>query len=248
MPNPLDFLTKEQVKELQLSPDELASSYQPSGGGVYHCRGTEDAGKTLWIARRYKWLIDNKIYTPDEAVGNITFKGKYGWGYQTLKGNDLHQYLWDMTHKPYQHKIVIIDEIDSEFPARFFPGREQTEIAIRMWHIRKLHNVVMMSSHLGSSTDLIFNLATHFKIIPYQPNWETDSMDFTVINRLDKQITDWTVSGIIPAMLIYNRRELTEANDSQRNRPRAKVNQKERFNKEDDNILFDEISNDLPSY
>jgi len=73
-------------------------------------------------------------------------------------------------------------------------------------------------------------------------------MDFTVINRLDKQITDWTVSGIIPAMLIYNRRELTEANDSQRNRPRAKVNQKERFNKEDDNILFDEISNDLPSY
>ena len=51
MPNPLDYLKKEQIKELQLSPDELATSYQPSGGGVYHCRGAEDACKTLWIAK-----------------------------------------------------------------------------------------------------------------------------------------------------------------------------------------------------
>jgi len=245
MPNPLDYLTPAQIKELQLSPDELSQSYQPSGGGVYHCRGTEDAGKTLWIARFYKWLIDTGRYTPSEAVGNITFKGKYGYGYTTLKGDNLHQYLFDLTHKPYEHKIVIIDEIDSEFPARFFPNREQTEIAIRMWHIRKLHNVILMSSHLGRSTDLIFDLATHFKIIPYQPNWETDSMDFTIINRLDKQITDWTAYNVIQAMLIYNRRELTELADMPRKTKAKKI---EHLVEDNQDALFDEISSDLPDY
>src|SRR3972149_1076604 len=218
MPNPLDYLTKKQIQELQLSPDELSTAYQPSGGGVYHCRGTEDAAKTLWIAKRYKWLIDTKQYLPEEAFGNMTFKGKYGWGYTVVKGEALREKLWDMTHKPLRHVIAIIDEIDSEFPARFHPDREQTEIALRMWHIRKLHNIVMMSSHLGRSTDLIFDLATHFKIIPYGVNWKKDCIDFTVINRLDKQVTDWTVKNIIQTMLIYSRQELTEGNESQHKR------------------------------
>jgi len=248
--NPLDFLTKQQIDELELTPEELSKSYQPSGGGVFHARGTEDAGKTLWIARFYKYLIDSGIYLPTEAVGNITFRGKYGVGYQVKKGEELHDYLWELTHKPYQHKIVIIDEIDSEFPARFFPSREQTETALRMWHIRKLHNVILMSSHLGRSTDLIFDLATHYKILPTKPNWETNSMEFTVINRLDKEISDWCVGGVIEAMLIYNRRELTESGDSERKRP-TKKEPKEKLparNEEEQVAIFDEISSDLPSY
>ena len=138
--NPLDYVTKNDLLELGLTSEDITTAYQPSGGGVYHARGAESMGKTLWIAHFYRYLIDNKLYSPSEAVGNITLKGKYAQGYQTLKGDDLRQYLWDLTHKPYQHKIVIVDEADSEFPARFFTDKEQTEIALRLWHTAKLHN------------------------------------------------------------------------------------------------------------
>ena len=247
MPNPLDYLTKEQIAELQLSPDELSTAYQPSGGGVYHCRGAEDACKTLWIAKRYKYLIDSGQYSPEAAFGNMTFKGKYGWGYTVLKGEKLHEELHRITNplNPAKHKIAIIDEIDTEFPARFFAGREQTEIALRMWHIRKLHTNILMSSHIGNSTDLIFHLASHFTILPEGINWVKDCIDFTVINRLDKQISYWSVYNVIQAMLIYSRQELTEGEDNRHKKVKKNNHPDELINQDD----WSEIPSDnLPIY
>ena len=54
-----------------------------------------------------------------------------------------------MTHKPYRNVWVVIDEIDSEFPARFFTDKEQTEIALRMWHASKLGNRVFMTGNVS---------------------------------------------------------------------------------------------------
>ncbi len=213
--NPLDYVTRQDLIELGLSPDEIAEAYQPSGGGVYHARGAESMGKTLWVAHKYRYLIDKGLYTPYDAVGNITLKGKYGDGYTVLKGKDLREYLWNLTHVPYTGKIVIIDEADSEFPARSFNEKEQTEIALRLWHTAKLHNYIFLTSHLGNSTDIIMHLASHFYIFPRQPNFTTNSMDFTIANGLDLTMTDWTATDIIKTMLIYSRRELTEDTETE---------------------------------
>lgn len=238
--NPLDYITAQDLLELGLSPDEIIEGYQPSDGGVFHCRGAESTGKTLWVAHKYRYLIDKGLYTPDEAVGNITFKGKYGYGYTILKGEDLRQYLWDLTHKPYQHKIVIIDEIDSEFPARYFTDREQTEIALRLWHTAKLHNYIFMTSHIGNSADVIMHLASHYYIFPRKPDFETNSMDFTIANGLDLETTDWTAYGIIKTMLIYNRRELTENTEEEQNKIRPSLRKKEKKNSPDNDEFLDE--------
>lgn len=213
-----------------LSPDEIAEAYQPSSGGVYHCRGAESVGKTLWIAHRYRYLIDNGLYTPYEAQGNITFKGKYGIGYTVMKGDELRQFLWDMLHKPYTHKIVIIDEADSEFPARSFTDKEQTEIALRLWHTAKVGNTILMSSHLGNSTDLIMHLASHYFIYPQKPIFETNSLDFSIVNMLDIEITDWVATDIIKTMLIYNRQELTEQTEEEQNKIRPSLRKREKSN------------------
>lgn len=226
MPNPLDFVTPDDIIELGLSLDDIKASYQPSGGGVFHARGAEGQGKTLWVVHYCRYLFDICGFSPYNTVGNITLKGKYSIGYTVLKGDNLKQFLWDLTHKPYSDKIVIIDEIDSEFPARFFADKEQTEIALRLWHTNKLHNYVFMTSHLGNSTDLIIHLASHYIIIPRQPNFETNSMDFTVINRLNLSINDYEATDIIKTMLIYNRRELTEDSDSERIRPSLQKKEK----------------------
>ena len=221
--NPLDYVTTQDLLELGLSPEEIQEAYQPSSGGVYHARGAESQGKTLWIAHFYRYLIDKSPYTPFDAVGNMTFKGKYANGYQVYKGDKLRQYLWDLIHVPYTHKIVIIDEADSEFPARAFTDKEQTEIATRLWHTAKLGNYILLSSHLGNSTDLIMHLASHFYVFPRQPNFATNSMEFTIANGLDLTLSNWTAHDVIKTMLIYSRRELTEETESEQSKIRPSL-------------------------
>ena len=241
--NPLDYVTVNDLLKLGLSQEEIKEAYQPSAGGVYHARGAEGMGKTLWVAHKYRYLIDKKYFNPTDAVGNLTFKGKYGVGYQTLKSDSLRQYLWDLTHKPYQDKIVIIDEADSEFPARSFTDKEQTEIALRLWHTAKLHNYIFLTSHIGNSVDVIMHLASHFYIYPQQPNFVTNTMDFGVVNILDMNTSKWVASDIISTMLIYNRRELTEDTESEQTklRPSALKRKKNIKQLDIDNIeLLDE--------
>lgn len=241
MSNPLDYVTKKDIKQLGLTVDELKTSYQPSSGGVYHARGTESTGKSLWIAHKYRYLIDKGLYLPSDAVGNMTFKGKYSIGFTTLKGDDLRQFLWDLTHKPYKHKIVIIDEVDSEFPARFFVDKEQTEIALRLWHTAKLGNYILMASHLGNSTDIIMHLATHYYIFPQKPDFATNTMEFTIANALDLTITDWIAYNVIQTMLIYNRQELTEDTDSEQTKLRPSQIKKSKKSKNNDLDDIDDI-------
>ena len=224
----MDYVTSQDLLNLGLTIDDIAEAYQPSGGGVYHARGAESMGKTLWIAHKYRYLIDKGFYTPYDAVGNITFKGKYAIGYQVLKGDDLRQYLWDLTHKPYQHKIVIIDEADSEFPARLFTSKEQTEIALRLWHTAKLHNYILLSSHLGNSTDVIIHLASHFYVFPRKPNFFTNTLEFTIANGLDLETSDWIAHDVIKTMLIYNRQELTEETETEQNKIRPSLTKKDK--------------------
>src|SRR4030042_1753352 len=210
MPNPLNYVTPEKIAQLGLSLDDIRDSYHPSEGGVYHARGAESKGKTLLIAHLYRELIDKGLFTPADAVGNLAFKGKYGIEYQIVKGEDLRQYLWDLTHKPYRHKIVVIDEADSEFPARFFTDKEQTEISLRLWHTAKLGNYIYLSSHLGNSVDVIMSLATHYYLYPNIPSFESNTLNYTMFNRLEWSISNWTAHDVIATMLIYNRQELTE--------------------------------------
>lgn len=224
--NPLDYVTLKELYELGLTDDDIKKAYQPSSGGVYHARGGEGKGKTLLLAHFYRYLIDNNCFKPNDAVGNLSFKGKYGYGYTVLKSDDLRQYLWDLTHKPYRDKIVFIDEIDSEFPARLFSDKEQTEIALRLWHTAKLHNYIFMSSHIGNSTDIIIHLASHYNLYPYEPNFETNSLDYDVVNLLNPEITEWKATDIIKTMLIYNRRELTENTEEESLKLRPKKHKK----------------------
>jgi len=240
MNNPLNYITQKDIDKLGLSQYDLATAYQPSKGGVWHVRGGENKGKTLWVVHRIRNLIDKGIISPENGVGNLTFKGKYALGYQTLKGDDLRQYLWDMTHKPYKNVWVVIDEIDSEFPARFFTDKEQTEIALRMWHTSKLGNRVYMTSHIGNSADVIFHLSTHYYVYPNFPNFKTNSLDYTIYDRLNNDISDWITWDIIPSMLIYNRSETTEDTESEQSKIRPSLRKKAK-NHNGDNVNIDEV-------
>lgn len=224
--NPLDYVTITELLELGLTENDILQAYQPSAGGVYHARGAEGLGKTLWGAHFYRGLVDSGLILPENSKGNLTFKGKYGYGYETLKSDDLRQFLWDMTHKPYTNTFVFIDEIDSEFPARSFTDVEQTEIALRLWHISKLHNYVVMTSHKGNSTDVIMHLASHYYVFPEIPDFSTNTLGYTIASAIYEETTEGEAYDIIKTMLIYNRRELTESTDRDKPRPIKKKRKK----------------------
>ena len=218
MPNPIEIgqFTQKDFDNLGLTPNEIAQSFQPSRGGVFHFKGGEGLGKTCLIAHFYKYLIDIGYYTPYDATGNITFKGKYGIGYTVRKGEKLRDYLWGLTHIPLTHKFVVISEIDSEFPTRAFSDRDQSEIALRMWHVQKLDNIICYDSHIETeedrgSTDVIFHKSAHYDIYPQGINWQTQQIPYYVVNRLKNFAVSFGIANdVLRSMLIYNRQELTE--------------------------------------
>ena len=211
LPNPLDFITHSDIAELGLSQADIEQAYQPSSGGVYHARGAEGTGKTLLIAHLYRALIDSGEFTPYDAIGNLTFKGKYGKGFTTLKGAELFSYLLEFSRNLPRHKIIIVSEIDREFPARFFASKEQTEIALSMWEIQKIDSYFLIDSHIGNSTDLIFHLGSHFMLYPNGVNWQNKTLNFDMVNNLKNRVfkDELFATDIVRTMLIYNRCETT---------------------------------------
>lgn len=249
MPNPLNYFSQKDIEFLGLTPDDIAHSYQPSSGSVYHIRGDEGVGKTLFAAHFIRNLIDNLGFDPSDGFGNISLKGKYGNGYTLLRGENLYQFLWDLLRVPLKHKFVLIDEIDLEFPARFYPSKDQTEIALGMWQMKKLGNYVLYTSHVGNSTDLIFHLASHFIVLPEIPDFETQSLDFTLIDKLHRETSYWTANDVIRTMLIYNRQESTTAfRERKQSKKKEKENQGQKIVDSFD-LDFSESNNDiLPAY
>jgi hypothetical protein len=165
-----------------------------------------------------------------------------------LRGEALYQHLRDLYEKPLRHTITIISEIDLEFPARFFGTKEQTIIALGMWQMLKFDNYVLYDSHTGNSTDLIFHLASHYIVLPETPNFETQSLDFTLIDKLHQETSYWTALDIVKTMLIYNRQETTA---NFKNLKSKKVIKEKENHPEDGFSLddFDEIPSDtLPTY
>lgn len=244
MQNPLDFVTQQDIEQMGLSEADILSVYQPSSGGVYHARGAEGKGKTLLLAHIYRQLIDSGLFLPSDAIGNLTFKGKYGNGFTTLKGQDLFDYLLWFSRTLPRHKIVIVTEIDREFPARFFAIREQTEIALAMWEIQKIGSYFLMDSHIGNSTDLIFHLGSHYLLYPDTPVFETQTLDFTVIDNLRQETSEYVATDIVKTMLIYNRCETTSVRRDTRkkNNPLDGSNHQGDYDLDlDAEVLFDNL-------
>lgn len=202
--------------------DSRQLQYQESGGGNVLAKGSQDMGKTLLLVHTCRELVKNWGYTTEEIVGNVTLYGELS-GSLTLKGEQLRDYLWRVIHVPYRHKIIIIDEIDTEFPARFFTDREQTEIATRLWHNKKLRNWFLYSEHLGRGTDVIFDLAANFELIPHGVNFTKNELEFTLINGLDLEISNEVATDIIATCSMYNRWELTENTEEDVKRVRPSI-------------------------
>lgn len=147
-------------------------------------------GKTTKLVRDYLWLLSAGSYTGYETISNLKIDVK------GLTFVDNERMKYEMYHglaiRQDRHKIYIVDDASSVFPARGYSDKTQSEILQHIWKDSKLFNYIMFSSHVGKSVDLILDNATNYLFIPSYDK-ESGRLPYDVILCDEK----WFESGCL---------------------------------------------------
>ena len=170
-------------------------------------KGWQDKGKTALALLAAKELILYHGYSPDEFVANISVN----WpGSHCLTSQQMRQYIRAMVSKGLKHKVILLDEVDRLFPARFWQDAAQTEALIGLWQDEKLFNYILYTAHRGTSLDIIMRLCTQIEIEPDYDE-KNDCIDFTVYNAVDGFVFDDCAENVSKTIFPdYNRWAVVE--------------------------------------
>lgn len=165
-------------------------------------RAFQDQGKTALAIGIIQELCLRHGYAFNEVVGNLMFKFPVEPGPESVNNAQMRQYIRNMVQKGLQHKIVLIDEADRVFPARFWQQSGQTEALIGLWQDYKLFNTVIWTGHAGTGVDLVLRQVTQIELIPkYNP--ATDSIPFEIYNAIDGVVDDDELQNVSKNIFPY---------------------------------------------
>lgn len=151
---------------------------------IINIKGRQDCGKTSTMVAAFLSLCLNFGYTPEEAVGNLTVNVP---GYKKLTNEKLRDFIKNMITKNYRHRIVLMDEADGVYPARFWHKQSQTDDLLGFWQDFKLFNYVLMTTHPGRGVDLMLRESTRIEVIPKYVKAD-DAIYLTILNDIDLAI------------------------------------------------------------
>ena len=144
----------------------------------------QDKGKSALAVGTILELCARHGYAYDEVVANLHLTFPVESGPHSLNNAQMRAFVQQMVVKGLRHKIVLLDEADRLFPARFWQKHEQTDALIGLWQDYKLFNYVIWTGHAGTGVDLVLRQVTQIELNPdYQP--ESDSIPFTIYNAVD---------------------------------------------------------------
>lgn len=137
--------------------------------------GWQDSGKTLtMVACAYELFYRLGLKVP---VGNVVLPNIDGAVALTIP--HLREWMKMMVEQGLSNQIVLIDEIDRVFPARFWKDREQSEVLIGLWQDVKLNNQILYTAHIGVTVDKIIRDSTRIVVLP-EYDRESDTIDLMV--------------------------------------------------------------------
>ncbi len=151
---------------------------------LYGIETFQDKGKSATAVGIAKWLIQNAGYKSSDVIANMRIR----WpGATTLHNNALRTEIIRMLKERIKHKIVIIDEADRVFPARFWRNADQSDALIGLWQDEKMFLQVIYTQHVTRSSDKLLLGATQIEIVPNYVK-EHDTIYLTIINKVDGKI------------------------------------------------------------
>jgi hypothetical protein len=169
-------------------------------------KGRQDTGKTLTMVATLQELCLRHGYSPSEAVGNV---GVNLDGFVKLNNDGLREYVKRTCSEGLRHKIILIDEIDSVFPARFWSDKAQTETLLGLWQDVKLFNWVLYTAHLGKAIDKIIRDCTQIVVIPEYVR-EDDAIYLEIIDGLDLMVFGDVIYPASAVFPLYDRWEVVQ--------------------------------------
>lgn len=152
-------------------------------------RAFQDKGKTALAVGAIMELCARHGYAYDEIVANLHLKFPVDNQPHCLNNIQMRQYVRSMVTHGLKHKIVLMDEADRLFPARFWQQREQTDALIGLWQDYKLFNYIIYTAHEGTSVDIVLRQVTQIEINP-EYDIRNDCINFTIYNQVDGFVDD----------------------------------------------------------
>jgi len=162
---------------------------------------TKDVGKTLTAVAMVKYFILERGYDPREVYAN--FEIRYP-GCHALTSEGIRQLIGQIMHLGWRHKIIVIDEANTVFPARLWGDKERTKELLSLWQDVKMFHKIIYTSHIGRAVDLLLRQATDFDIIPWIDRQE-DCVNLRVINGVDLDKTSICIPNASSYYKDYNR-------------------------------------------
>ena len=127
-------------------------------------KGIQDTGKTAVAVAIVMELVAHHGYAWSDVVANIMIKRE---GVHCITNELMRKYVAKMVTGGLRHKVILFDEADRLFPARFWQEREQSEALIGLWQDVKLFNNIIWTGHIGTSVDVMLRQTTQVGIIPH---------------------------------------------------------------------------------
>lgn len=150
-------------------------------------RAFQDKGKTALAVGIAKELVFHHGYSFSEVIANLHLSR---WpGSHCLSNKQMQVFIQRMVTRGLRHKIVILDEADRLFPARFWNKAEQSEALIGLWQDYKLFNCIIYTAHEGTSVDVILRSVTQIELVP-EYSEKDNCIYFTVYNAVDGIVYD----------------------------------------------------------
>jgi hypothetical protein len=176
-------------------------------------RNWQDTGKTALAVGTIIELLMFHGYEPDEVIANIMLKIP---GTHSVNNAQMKQYIKAMIARGLKHKVILVDEADRVFPARFWQDRAQTEALLGLWQDVKCFHNVIYTAHTGTSVDINLRNTTQVEL---EPKYEAkkDRIPFRIYNALKGIVYDDCVENVSKRIFpFYDRWEIVGKNDNSR--------------------------------
>lgn len=162
-----------------------------------------DKGKTLGMVATALHLHYNEGYQGADMHGNFELRLP---GYNRHDNAGIRDVMRRFVQNREHHKIIMVDEVDTVFPARFFGKTEQTQTLLGLWQYTKMDSWWLGTTHLGNSTDSIIDATVQISCVP-EYHKDSDLLTIQVINGIDLEFSCLEVPDASRLFPVYNRFE-----------------------------------------
>ena len=168
-------------------------------------RGWQDTGKTALAIGIIQELVFNHGYDFNEVVANIHLDFPVDIKPHYLENPKMREFIKSVVSRGLKHKIIMLDEADRLFPARFWQNTEQTDALIGLWQDYKLFNYVIWTGHKGTSVDILLRLTTQMELEPSYDQ-KNDCIPFIIYDGLHGRVDNDCLLNVSKRIFPYYHR------------------------------------------